>query len=45
MIREPDKSIYNAMNKGILKSNGQYLHYFNSGKWLIVNNIFEMLFK
>jgi hypothetical protein len=44
MISESDKGIYNAMNKGIIKSNDEYLYFFNSGGFLIVKNVFEMLF-
>lgn len=40
-VSEPDKGIYNAMNKGILASHGDYLLFLNSGDFLFDKNVLE----
>jgi glycosyltransferase involved in cell wall biosynthesis len=35
---EPDKGVYNAMNKGVVKAKGDYLLFLNSGDILYTNN-------
>ena len=44
-ISEPDKGIYNAMNKGIQQAKGEYLLMLNSGDWLLNDTILSKLFK
>lgn len=41
---EPDNGIYNAMNKGIVHANGEWLLFLNSGDWLAEKNVLSEVF-
>lgn len=43
-ISEPDDGIYNAMNKGILKAQGEYVQFLNSGDWLADSYVLSKIF-
>lgn len=40
-VSEPDKGVYNAMNKGIVKATGEYLLFLNSGDYLFDDTVLQ----
>jgi glycosyltransferase involved in cell wall biosynthesis len=43
-VSEKDSGIYNAHNKGILKSKGEYCLFLNSGDYLCNSDVFKKVF-
>ena len=41
---EPDKGIYNAINKGLTHAKGDYVQFLNSGDWLYEDTTLEKAF-
>lgn len=41
---EPDKGIYNALNKGLTHAHGDYVQFLNSGDWMYENTTLEKVF-
>lgn len=43
-VSEPDKGVYNAMNKGIEVAKGEYLHFLNSGDCYASDKVLSTIF-
>ncbi|MGC3947712.1 MAG: glycosyltransferase family 2 protein [Chryseolinea sp.] len=44
-IREPDKGVYDAMNKGIDASSGEWLYFLGADDWLFSTSVLEEVFR
>ena len=44
-VSEPDKGIYDAMNKGGFKATGDFIQFLNAGDWFENEYVIEKIFK